>query len=897
MKDEVFISYAWGASDKEKQNSSQLIDSITKALSQDFNVIIDKKTVKYKDNIKEFEKRLGKGSKIVLLISDRFLKSKHCMYEVLKIQEKGDVYDRIYPVVMPDADIYTSKGPLKYLTYWENEIEELNDEIKKLKSSAYTKPIQTEITVFTEFRKIIADFIHILSNMNTLNLDSHKESNFRDLITALHGGNPPISNPQLERAFENNLIKTKNLFENAVKLISTEINTGNAKADEILEKVKHFQRLCENQTFQIAVMAVLKSGKSTFLNALLGNEYLPMSNVAETSVPVKINHSTDSKGTLIFERNTITGANDIRKHIEETNREKREKGFKYEVEFNLHAPFIALQEKEMTDVKFEILDTPGFGEALIEITAGKSIDQSNSELIDKISAIIYLLDYTKLKTKGEDEVLEKLMNLRSDIRERISDRMFFVINKIDEEDRNSLPPDKVIDYVFHLVKEKMPTVLRQHFFTISANRALLSRLILYGNATPEAKIDFGKIAFGFRANEKDEEEYRELAKEILLSSRITEIENDIINHIFENRSRIFLESLQDNLKRLLQEFRNKFVTTAEGVLNRTIEEIEELEDKIEEAKKKQKNIQEEADKFEDEIKSWNEKEFKAFEKAITDQIDSAFNLDKAEEKRSLFGKIIPNWVRRIHDFLTQVEQQSPHSSKEEIETLVRSLNVEINEELSKSFAEFRTTLEGKLVRKQSQLFSSLKQTINTLAKDFESTLKKTLQIELIPLEVRFEEPDFDRTLSEADALLDRFVRTDLKWVNVPRQRRVYNPRANCFLGGNETITRYEQELFAENRVSKAGLEIFWKEIIDDRYKNAVGMTNRLLEKNIKKQIVSARNSFDSYVSDYLITVQEKKVKLSTSSKEEIADQLNHLRKLNEDIDSILSTLDMPIMAK
>ncbi len=612
-------------------------------------------------------------------------------------------------------------------------------------------------------------------------------------------------------------------------------------------------------------MAILKSGKSTFLNSLLGNEFLPVSNVAATSVPVRINHSTHKDGYLTFGKSKIDGVEKIRKQIELANEEKRDKGMQ-EVQFNLFASFRALEDKEMTDIKFEILDTPGFGEALTEITIGKTIDESNSELIDKISAIIYLLDYTKLKTTDEDKVFAKLTEMRSDILDKISDRLFFVINKIDEEDRNSLPPDKVVDYVFDIVKKKMPNVLKQHFFTISANRALLSRLILFENATSEAKKDFGKMAFGFKANQKDESDYKEVAREILAASNIIEVEKRILNHIFDNRSRIFVEGLEDSLKHLMQEFKNKFVITAEGVLSRTIEEITDLESKIEAAKKKQQSIQDEADKFETEIKEWNEIEFRNFEKIITDQIDSAFNIEKIEEKQSFLGRMMPNWVKRIGNKLRQVQDSVDYSSKYDVEESIRALNKEINEELINSFGTFRRQLENKLASKQKVLFESLKQTINTLAKEFEITLKKGLKVEFEQTEVHLDEPDFDRTLMNADELIDRFVQSDLKGVRVARKEKVYNERKNCFLGGYDTFTTYETQYFEENRISKTSLELFWKKVIDDRHQNAKGVTNKLLENSIKAQIKNARNSFDNYVGDYLSTIQEQKARLTNSDK-------------------------------
>lgn len=892
LKEEVYISYAWNKPAKGKKTQDPIIAAIQKALKPNFNVIIDKDAVSYKDNIKEFEERLGKGQKIVLVVSDKFLKSPHCMYEVLKIKEKGNVYERIFPVVLKDAKIYKSEQALKYIQYWEKEISKLNKKLSDLDSKANLPTIQFDLDTYTSIRAMFDDFRGLLGKMNTLSPEVHLDTNFKALVKALNDNNPLPNNKQ-EKEYASKINATKKLFEKAIQIIEKEVKGESKNAQDILDKIKHFYQQCKDQNFQIAVLAMVKSGKSTFLNSLLGNEYLPMNNVPETAVPIRIVHSDNDKGTLRFSNNTIDGAEKIKSHLEEVNKGNRDKNLvEEEVKFHLHSSFIVLKEKEMTDIKFEILDSAGFGEALPQLTAGKSIDESTSELVDKISAIIYLLDYTKLKTKDEEATLEKIIEMRPDILNKIQDRLFFLINQIDEEDRNSLTKEQAIDFVFNTIKEKMPNALRQNIFTFSAKQALLARLILTENASSAAKGDFAKIAFGLASgNNKSDSDYKEAARTILQHSNIEEIESKIINHIFENRSKIFFESLQDNLKRLLLEFKNKYVTTASGTLNKTIQEIESLEEKIKEAKKKQESIQEEADKFESEIKSWIETEFKGFEKSILDHIDSAFNIEKAEEKQSLFNKLIPRWVKKLQSYIKSAEEQSTYSSSEQIENIVRELNQIISQELYQSFFDFKKNLENRVLLKQNELFEKLKQTINNLARDFEATLKKELKIELEAVELRLDSVNFDRILSEADQFLSRFVKSNYTIQNVERPQRVFIQGSWCERDRYETRYVIQQEWVVENNINKNGIELHWKGQIETYNSNAVVMTNRLIENNIKSQIKNARKCFDSYVDDYLSTIREQKAKLTTNSSSEIQARLTELKSVDENISSIVERLD------
>lgn len=891
MKEDIFISYAWSGSSTDLITSEQVVSNIEKALKKDFNVIIDKKDLKYKSNIQDFEDRLGKGNKIVLIICDKYLKSKHCMYEVMKIKENGNVYDRVYPIILKNATtIYDSSTTLDYIIHWEDELQKLNEKIKRLRSQTHINQIRNDLDNYTNFRLMFDDFRGLLSKMNTLTPEIHQDTNFKALLNLLKEKQTKKNNKS-QKKFLDHIGQTKKMFEKSITIVEKEIENENVKAEDILDKLTHFYAQSKNQSFQIAVMAMVKSGKSTFLNSLLGDELLPMSNVPETSVPIRISHTTNKQPYFCFDLSKIEGAIEIRKQIAEKNKEKREVGLNEEPEYHLHASFKVLEEKQMDDIKFEIIDTPGFGEALNPEVVGKSINQSNDELIDKISAVIYLLDYSKLNTQEEKEILQKLSSVRADILEKIKDRLFFVINQIDKEDRNSLPPESAVDYVFSLVNEKMPDIDKKHILHVSARNALLARLIINNNATKEARYDFGKIAFGVTAAKATQEDYIKIAHDVLQDSNILEVEDKIINYIYDNRSRIFIEGLLDNLKRILNDFKNKFVITAEGALNKTIQEIEELESKIDEAKKKQENIQDEAEKFEKEIKDWIEGEFKKFEKTILDDIDSAFNWDKAEEKKPFSRREPRKWVKKIQTFLKDAVESTNDKSKKDIEQVVRNINLKIHSELSTSFSEFKKDLEQKILSQQSFLFENLKVTINSLAREFELTLKKTLHINLEIVELRIDAFDINRALNQADSFIERFIKSNPAIKEVQREKLIYNPGSWCEEGWYSTQYVVESELTIENQVNKYGLEIHWKKEIESMNSSAKKITIQLIESNIKNQIKNARKSFNSYVNDYLTTIQEQKIKLSRGSRDEIENRLMELKKINNNISSIISEIE------
>ncbi len=68
----------------------------------------------------------------ILLISDAFLKSANCMFEVMELLKDEDYKKRILPILIGDVSLNNSLARLHYVKYWENEIEKLNKSIKSL---------------------------------------------------------------------------------------------------------------------------------------------------------------------------------------------------------------------------------------------------------------------------------------------------------------------------------------------------------------------------------------------------------------------------------------------------------------------------------------------------------------------------------------------------------------------------------------------------------------------------------------------------------------------------------------------------------------------------------------------------------------------------------------------
>ncbi|MGZ8255268.1 MAG: toll/interleukin-1 receptor domain-containing protein [Burkholderiaceae bacterium] len=176
---EIYVSYAWGG------ESEALVDRLDRSFqARGITVVRDKRALSYKADIRAFMERLGRGRGVIAVIGDKYLRSPHCMFELMQVAAHGDFHDRVFPIVLDDAQIYRPAERVRYIQHWEAQIRELDNALKGV-SAANLSGFRDEIDQYTEIRRTIAELTSILNNMNTLAREMHGDSDFAVLIDAV----------------------------------------------------------------------------------------------------------------------------------------------------------------------------------------------------------------------------------------------------------------------------------------------------------------------------------------------------------------------------------------------------------------------------------------------------------------------------------------------------------------------------------------------------------------------------------------------------------------------------------------------------------------------------------------------------------------------------------------
>ena len=180
----IFFSYAW---DQDEALIMQLYNSLKK---DGFNVIKDKENIGYKGVISKFMNEIGTADFVIVAISDKYLKSKFCMYELYELFRNSGMNretfgKKIFPIRIEESLNLSDPDVVNgYIRYW------------KVQEQEWTKRVKDESDSITEeqarqyqfIKRLVIDIRNILSclaDINSLNLSTLKSNNFADIKLAL----------------------------------------------------------------------------------------------------------------------------------------------------------------------------------------------------------------------------------------------------------------------------------------------------------------------------------------------------------------------------------------------------------------------------------------------------------------------------------------------------------------------------------------------------------------------------------------------------------------------------------------------------------------------------------------------------------------------------------------
>ena len=183
----VYFSYARG----EQEN---IVDGLYTALLADdpsYQLLRDTMDIEYGGLISEFMQAMGKGELIVVFLSDAYIRSPYCMYELYEIArnckfEKDLFSQKVLPVPLEQLKLDDPIFLEEYFSYWEDEKKTWQDFVQKRMERGNPSRAQSDrLFRVQEVERHLGDLADWLQDMNAARVKLLSDNDFAPIKEAI----------------------------------------------------------------------------------------------------------------------------------------------------------------------------------------------------------------------------------------------------------------------------------------------------------------------------------------------------------------------------------------------------------------------------------------------------------------------------------------------------------------------------------------------------------------------------------------------------------------------------------------------------------------------------------------------------------------------------------------
>ncbi len=166
----VFISY--------KRDKVDIVNKLEDKIAGRAEIKRDTKEIGAWESITTFMKSIRIQDFAILVISDNYLKSVACMYEVIQLMKEDDWLNKTMIMLADDINVFGTKEQLAYIKYWNDEYNNISELIKSLPPETVSSQSE-ELKKISRIKDEIGSFLHIISDRNIPTDDVYEQINLR----------------------------------------------------------------------------------------------------------------------------------------------------------------------------------------------------------------------------------------------------------------------------------------------------------------------------------------------------------------------------------------------------------------------------------------------------------------------------------------------------------------------------------------------------------------------------------------------------------------------------------------------------------------------------------------------------------------------------------------------
>jgi Dynamin family len=679
-----------------------------------------------------------------------------------------------------------------------------------------------------------------------------------------------MSSQQFQETYENIYTTGIKLLQYLQEMRAGQMSAGNdsQSLQTVEADITRAMNALQEQRYQVAVIAAMKAGKSTFLNALIGADVLASETEACTVCRTDIHPIPEGETPKLLEyregqrKPIVLAQGDARavkaEFLRRTHEIRSTANRDGTIRFELEHPIDALRHLPALN-GLTLVDTPGPNEWQSADFNAISLKQTALEALRTCDAI---LDYCSFKDNTNSELLQDLIEQRKEFLAQNTGKIYFLLNKIDRKTEDDRAIDEVItDLRQSLMRFGIPQPI---IYPVSAWQGLLAKLIQQGTATSNHIQDFKNFFSGKYARENDAGDLivpapKKIATQALEDSLIKAIESLVIQNVIYHSGWNFLndviakldksaKAIEDSInlringwEMELQPLRQRiedYKKAARAALSqvkgvKTLVEQQEtrlvaqFKDKIIEfAQTAKLTIQEEIDLF---IQSWSSEATQTNEPSSElEQLDASSRFDVPQRLTESLKKVFSGLVSRSDN-----PYEIRCETEEEVELVKEDINGFCAVLLKNWWANTQDKLSHEGMQIREELVAEIYNNIQTISNDLSKHVGESLNIALNVNPIQMLSFDFQGIDAQVQYLTETY--TKLK----KEKRKAFCRDYEVDIPVDEQYSFYTIDL--KKTIEAIDLEI-------DR--QTLGSL-AVVEKAIKKQIAEDFRHAEQQIYDYI----------------------------------------------
>jgi len=491
-------------------------------------------------------------------------------------------------------------------------------------------------------------------------------------------------------------------------------------------------------------------------------------------------------------------------------------------------------------------------------------------LLDGVDAVVYLLDYTKLRTNEEAALFTRLKQINPGLLRRLSLRLRFVVNKIDTiRGAEGLDEEETKVYVANLVTQQLSgegfQLLPEQVLLVSAQEALLSRLMLRQNPLPslEAQKRFRAKAFGTsRAAQKKVYTLSDLnaaAEEMLAESGMWEVEEQVLQTFYQQAGPLKLMAIVDDTHRMLSQMSNT-AAVSETALEKDVEQLRReaaaLQSQLTDTLARFDDVQGQTASLETEVVDEVRTRLHFLGEQLTDKVTAVLAGATEDAPPVPSGRWHGIW-EKTRGFLGR---RQAGAGLEELQHKLQALHADIFATIDEEVRAFWHQLEMASNERQRTLLQRLNAHLEGLSRAIEQVVAEGLSVRLQPVDLRLEKPSAASFHHSLQALFDAGITQ--KSVTRERSRQVEGTQwvkqyrnGICRLGEyyvGQPITRTVTETYTETEfeIQPDKIQEYFADLIYGTVEASVRSVRAFVKEYMSAALEQARASITSYAERF-----------------------------------------------